>query len=115
MTIKNLEEYPRCRLCQARFLAIVTKKDKQTIKALKKRLKKQKITEEEEELVINAKRTADLMLAYGKKAALVLAARGVGPQTASRILAKMQVNEDEILKDILEAEKQYVRTRKYWD
>ena len=115
MTIKNLEEYPRCRLCQARFLAIITKKEKETMKALKKRLKKQKITEEEEELVINAKRTADLMLAYGKKAALVLAARGVGPQTASRILAKMQVNEDELLKDILEAEKNYVRTRKYWD
>ncbi len=115
MTIKNLEEYPRCRLCQARFLAIVTKKNKETIKALKKRLKKREITEEEEELVINAKRTADLMLAYGKKAALVLAARGVGPQTASRILAKMQVNEDELLKDILEAEKNYVRTRKYWD
>ena len=115
MTIKNLEEYPRCRLCQARFLAIITKKDKETIKALKKRLKKQKITEEEEELVINAKRSADLMLAYGKKAALVLAARGVGPQTASRILAKMHVDEEELLKDIWEAEKNYVRTRKYWD
>ncbi len=114
-TIKHMDEYPRCRNCQARFLAILRKKDKKTMQAIKKRLKQQEISEEEEELVMHAKRTADLMLAYGKKAAMALVARGVGPQTASRILARMHVNEDKFLKNILEAEKQYVKTRKYWD
>ncbi|MEA1994495.1 MAG: DEAD/DEAH box helicase [Euryarchaeota archaeon] len=113
--IKNMEEHPQCRNCQARFLAILRKNDRKTMKALKKRLKKQEITKEEDELVVYAKRTADLMLVYGKKAALALAARGIGPQTASRILARMHRDEEEFLKSILDAEKQYVRTRRYWD
>jgi ATP-dependent Lhr-like helicase len=113
--IKHLEEYPKCRLCGARFLAILDRKDKDTMKAIKKRLKKQKVTEEEEELIIRAKRSADLMLAYGKKAALALSARGIGPQTASRVLAKMQTDEEDLLRDILEAERTYARTRRFWD
>lgn len=114
-TIKHLEDYPKCRLCGARFLAILYKKDKDTIKAVRKRLRKQKVTEEEEELIIRAKRSADLMLAYGKKAALALAGRGIGPQTASRVLAKMQTEEEDLLRDILEAERTYARTRRFWD
>lgn len=114
-TIKHLEEYPRCRLCGARFLAIVDRRPKDTIKAIKKRLKKQKVTEEEEELIIRAKRSADLILAYGKKGAVALSGRGIGPQTASRILAKMHTEEQELLKDILEAERTYARTRRFWD
>ena len=113
--IKHLEEYPKCRLCGARFLAILDRKDNDTMKAIKKRLKKQKVTEEEEELIIRAKRSADLMLAYGKKAALALSARGIGPQTASRVLAKMQTDEEDLLRDILEAERTYARTRRFWD
>jgi ATP-dependent Lhr-like helicase len=114
-TIKHLEEYPKCRLCGARFLAILDRRDNDTMKAIKKRLKKQKVTEEEEELIIRAKRSADLMLAYGKRAALALSARGIGPQTASRVLAKMQTDEEDLLRDILEAERTYARTRRFWD
>jgi len=114
-TIKHLEDYPKCRLCGARFLAILDRRDKDTMKAIKKRLRKDKVTEEEEELIIRAKRSADLMLAYGKKAALALSARGIGPQTASRVLAKMQTDEEDLLRDILEAERTYARTRRFWD
>ena len=114
-TIKHLEDYPKCRLCGARFLAILYKKDKDTIKAVRKRLRKEPVTEEEEELIIRAKRSADLMLAYGRKAAVALAGRGIGPQTASRVLAKMQTEEEDLLRDILEAERTYARTRRFWD
>ena len=115
MGIKHLDEYPKCRLCGARFLAILYQRDKDTIKAIRKRLKKQKVTKEEEELIIRAKRSADLMLAYGKKAAVALAGRGLGPQTASRVLAKMHTEEEDLLRDILEAERTYARTRRFWD
>lgn len=114
-TIKHLDEYPKCRLCGARFLAILDRRDKDTIKAIKKRLRRERVTEEEEELIIRAKRSADLMLAYGKRAALALSARGIGPQTASRVLAKMQTEEEDLLRDILEAERTYARTRRFWD
>ncbi len=114
-TIKHLEDYPTCRVCGARFLAILDGRENDTMKAIRKRLKKQKVTEEEEELIIRAKRSADLVLAYGKKAALALSARGIGPQTASRVLAKMHTDEEELLRDILEAERTYARTRRFWD
>lgn len=113
--IKHLEEYPTCRVCGARFLAILEGRDNETMQAIRKRLKKQKVTRDEEELVVRAKRSADLMLAYGKKAALALSARGVGPQTASRVLAKMHTEEEDLLRDILEAERTYARTRRFWD
>ncbi|MHC1598400.1 MAG: DEAD/DEAH box helicase [Candidatus Methanofastidiosia archaeon] len=113
--IGHMNESPKCPLCGARFLAIIDKKDEKTRKAVIKRMKKQDISEEEEELVIRAKRTADLILVYGKRAAMALSARGIGAQTAARVLAKMHPTEESFLKDVLETEKTYARTRRFWD
>ena len=54
------------------------------------------------------------MASYGRDALLALAGYGVGPDTAARILAK-QKKEDELLWEILEAEINYARTKKFWD
>ncbi len=113
--ISTLDETPKCLLCGARFIAIIDKKEDMTRKALIKRMKRKDITPEEEELVIRAKRSADLMLVYGKKAAITLSGRGIGATTAARILAKMHPDEDSLLRDILAAEKTYARTKRFWD
>lgn len=57
--------------------------------------------------------TADLYLSYGKKSLLALSGRGVGPETAKRVLSKGR-DETTLLKLILEAEKQYARTKRFW-
>ena len=57
--------------------------------------------------------SASLIQNYGKRAVLCLAARGVGPATASKILAK-PLNEEELYKEILEAEKKFIVTKKFW-
>jgi ATP-dependent Lhr-like helicase len=44
-----------------------------------------------------------------------MAARGVGPHTASRILGRPHKDEDEFYLDILEAEREYAATRPFWD
>jgi len=44
-----------------------------------------------------------------------LEVKGVGPETASRILGKMHPNEDEFYMDLLKAKIQYLRTREFWD
>jgi ATP-dependent Lhr-like helicase len=72
------------------------------------------LTLEESKKLETVKRTADLVIVYGKKAAIVLAGRGVGPQTGSRILARMHKTEDAFFKDILNAEKQFIKTKKFW-
>lgn len=59
-------------------------------------------------------KSASLVASYGKKAIMVLAGHGIGPDTASRILAK-QVEGNELFKEIMKAEITYARTRQFWD
>ncbi len=59
-------------------------------------------------------RIANLIRAYGKKAIIALAGRGVGPETAARILRKMHKDLDSLIKDIIEAERTFARTHRFW-
>jgi ATP-dependent Lhr-like helicase len=54
-------------------------------------------------------------MGHGKKAVIALVGRGVGPDTAARLLARYQTEEDEFLRDILAAEIMYARTKRFWD
>jgi len=46
---------------------------------------------------------------------MTMAARGIGPQTAARILQKMHESEEDLLRDVFSQEKLYARTRRFWD
>ena len=59
-------------------------------------------------------RIANLVMCYGKRAVYAMNTHGVGADTAARILAKYYRNEEEFFKELLEAEKRYIRTRKFW-
>jgi ATP-dependent Lhr-like helicase len=58
---------------------------------------------------------ASLISAHGKRAITALVSRGVGPTTAGRILAKQHDDEDEMLRELMQAEIDYARTREFWD
>ena len=60
-------------------------------------------------------KNANLVNSYGAGAALVLAGRGIGPEVAARILAKMHADEDSLLRDIMASEINYARTKQFWD
>ncbi len=59
--------------------------------------------------------TAELLAHYGERALLALAARGIGPETARRILMRLFRDDDAFLTEILRAERSYARTRAFWD
>ncbi len=58
--------------------------------------------------------SADLVMAHGRDALLVLAGRGVGPTEAARILSFPHENREELLKAIRKAEITYARNRQFW-
>ncbi len=60
-------------------------------------------------------RIANLVMTYGKRAVYALNTFGVGAETAAKILSKPFRNEDEFFAELLEAEKRFIRTRRFWD
>lgn len=112
--VKEIDDEPRCRYCHSRLLAVLRPHLIEAQEIVKKRLAGKELTDEETKNLERIRRSADLVIVYGKKACIALAGRGVGPQTASRILARMHRNEDEFYKDILKAEREFIRTKKFW-
>jgi len=113
-TIKNMPEDVRCDKCEARLLGITRAININIAKIIKKGLRGIEMAEEEKKRYDRIRKTADLFLVYKRKAAVALAARGVGPVTAKRILSKYHKDEDMLMKDILEAERMFIKTKKYW-
>ncbi|MCW4027431.1 MAG: hypothetical protein NWE76_08120, partial [Candidatus Bathyarchaeota archaeon] len=115
--VRNLQERPVCESCGSGLLTVLRRgDDAENLKSLtKRRLKGEKLSKDEVKELAYARRVADLVLSYGKLATAALQVRGVGPETASRILGKMHVEEDELYMDLLKAKIQFLRTRQYWD
>jgi ATP-dependent Lhr-like helicase len=117
MRIKDLPEAPQCGNCNSRLLTLLY--FSQDIEKLKRDLKKRRegkeLTPEELKDLSIARRKADLILSYGKQAVKALQVKGVGPETASRILGKMHPDKDQFFMDLLKAKIQYLRTREFWD
>jgi ATP-dependent Lhr-like helicase len=111
--VKYLPDDVRCPKCGAKYITVTWPGDDKVEKLIKKKLSG-KLGKQEVDELRRYHMSAGLVLTYGKKAVMVLAARGVGPQTASRILAKDARGDGTLFKDILEAEKNYIRTRMYW-
>jgi ATP-dependent Lhr-like helicase len=115
--IRELPEKLLCEKCGAGLLASLRlgQDPKMVQDILKRRLDGKELTPEELEQLTHARRTADLILSYGKKALIAFQVRGIGPETAFRILGKMHPNEDDFFMDLLKAKIQYLRTRPYWE
>jgi ATP-dependent Lhr-like helicase len=115
--VRNLPEEPECGKCRSRLLALMYfSQDAQRLaEVLRKRREGKELSEEELKELTGARRKADLILSYGKKAITALEVKGVGPETASRILGKMHSKEDEFYMDLLKAKIQYLKTRQYWE
>ena len=114
---KNLADHPECERCKSRLLApLYHGQNVEHLKeTLKRRQEKGTLAEEELKELSQARRRADLVLSYGKQAILALMVRGVGAETASRILGKMHPSENEFYMDLLRAKIQYIRTRQFWE
>ena len=109
--VNAVDENPRCAKCGSIMLAILRRAEMGNVKLLEKK----KPTAEEKKTIKRIMKSANLVKSYGERALLALAARGVGPDKAAKILAQQYEDEDEFLAEILNAEVTYARTRRFWD
>lgn len=107
--VGRVPDSPRCPKCGARLIAALKPYEDDLIRVLKKKKK----NEEERAIEVRMLRNANIVLSSGKAAVTALAARGVGPDTASRIIGAMQEG-DGFYREILKAERNYIRTHKFW-
>ena len=66
-------------------------------------------------LVRAAYTSAELLAHYGERALYCLAARGIGPDTARRLLMRLYRDDADLFTEILRAERTYARTRSFWE
>ncbi|MHC1600289.1 MAG: DEAD/DEAH box helicase [Candidatus Methanospirareceae archaeon] len=114
-----------CPLCNSRLIAALKPWEKDEIKLVKQSSRKTDTNGKgrEKERVKRVYRNANLVLSHGVLAVIALAARGVGPEVASRIIRRFNPSlqateteeEHEFYRTILEEERKYARTRRFWE
>ena len=113
-TIGEMAEEPRCSSCGSGLLAPAFWASSQVSKLMKRKLEQSALSEDEKSELAKARRSADLVLSYGRRAVIAQAVYGIGPQTAARILARMEEDEESFYKELLEAKLKFIETRPFW-
>jgi ATP-dependent Lhr-like helicase len=110
--VQDVDDPPVCPVCGSKLIAALKPWERDEMEMAKhpEKLK----TEDEKLKVKRVYRNGNIVLSHGKKAVIALASRGLGPETASRVIAKLKEDEDDFYRDILRAERDYVRTRRFW-
>lgn len=60
-------------------------------------------------------KVANLVMSYGMRGVYAMLTHGIGFETAKRVLSGYYGNEEDFFKALLEAERRYVRTRRFWN
>ena len=109
--VRRIPDQPECPFCGSTRIAALNPWAEEVVDAVKADEK----DDEQEKQTQRAYQAATLVQSHGKQAVIALAARGVGPHNAARIIAKLRENEDDFYRDILSQERQYARTQSFWD
>lgn len=105
-----------CPHCRGRQIAVTFHSDTDLPGIVRKKAAGQRVTAEEKRKFERAWKVASLIESFGPTAVVVMSGYGVGADTAARILRNMiGDDEDNLIKQIYEAERQYVVTRGFWD
>ena len=110
----RVSEVPKkllCEKCGGKMIAVLKEYERDNIKLFEK--EDPDASEKKEMMRMN--RNANLVNENGGKAVMILAGRGIGPDSASRILNRKHMDEDDLLRDILASEVLYAKNKRFWD
>ncbi len=113
-TIIELEaESLVCPFCNSGLIAALKPWEKEEIKIVTR----SSVSLKDKERVKRVYRNANLVLSHGVLAVIALAARGIGPEVASRIIKRSKDTDDEhkFYRYILGEERKYTRTKRFWE
>ena len=111
MAVERVPDQPECHECGSTRVAALKPWEDDVVKAVRSGEK----DDEQEKMTRKAFRSASLVQSHGKRAIIALAARGVGPRNTALIINKHREDETEFYRDILEREREYARTKSFWD
>ncbi|GAA0643695.1 DEAD/DEAH box helicase [Salarchaeum japonicum] len=109
--VSRVQDQPECPRCGSTMIAALSPWADDAVTAVRAEEK----DDEQEKRTERVYRNASLVQGHGTKAVKALVARGVGPQTAARIINNHRENEADFYRDILEREREYARTKAFWD
>ena len=101
----------KCPQCGGVMIAVLKNYERDTVKLLKEPA----LSKQEKQDLQKMGKNANLVFEQGPRAVLVLAGRGIGPDTAARILRTLHTDEDEFLRDIMNAEILFAKNKRFWD
>ena len=115
--IREIPDNPVCGNCGSGLLAVMRRHQnpEHFLRLLEVWKQGDEVFGEDLDQLIHGRKTADMVLSYGKKAVMALMVYGVGPVTSYQVLSRMHRSDMEFFKDLLKAKIQYMKTRQYWD
>ena len=111
---REIAESISCKKCGSKLITTTFSSDYELTKIILSKLKGSEINSEQNHKFERAWKTASLINNFGKKAITVLSGYGIGVETAARIL-RNYVDDENLYKNIYDAERQYVTNRGFWN
>ncbi len=100
----------KCPKC-GRGVLVPVYNEKDLVEAVRRLVKGERVNKR---LADEARQRAKLFTVYKRDALVALAGRGIGTKTASRILAEYYSGKKDLIDAIIDAEKTYLRTKRFW-
>ena len=106
--VMDVPEHVSCPRCGSPLVAVVHDAGK-----ARELIRKKRLSKKDEKRMLELIRNAELVKEFGKRAVIAMAVTGVGSQTAARIL-RVPYSDEEFWKALLDAERNYYRTKMFW-
>lgn len=113
--VGDLGERLRCEKCESMLLAVIFYSARFASNALLKKKSRRILTKEENDFLAKLRRSADVVLSYGKRGVIAQCVYGIGPQMAGRVLSRMHDSDEAFYEDLLRAKLNFIRTKRYWN
>ncbi len=105
----SLDEKPRCPRCGVAYIAPTHLEPAEARRLVEAWRRGERLDRDAAKRLKELREAADLVLSFGKYAVYALAARGVGPRTAKKVLGQLAYGEEAFFKALVEAEQRYLR------